>query len=242
MIATTTEHTTTAGSAPEAGSSEQPGAAAPAESTPATPGRPIPRWVVLLMTVLTIASVIGTALSPYLLVQSPLLLVLLSPDLLHIVLAAPQTPFVALLLVGTGRRVVAMVATWALLAHFGPAGVEWAVQRWPRLDRLFRWFERVFRRFGAPLLVVAPSYGTAALAGVTRMPWRSFFGPMLAGQTAFTAGLMLFGESTAAFIEPILAFITAYVWECTAVMICVVALQRLYARWRRRPTIMTAGS
>lgn len=204
-------------------------------------GRPLPRWLVVLLGVLTITTVTGTALSPYLLVEAPILLVGLSPDAHHIALAAPQASFVWLLLVGTARRVVGMIATYGLVSHFGPAGMEWMLERWPRLERFVRWFERLFRRFSAPLLIVAPSYGTAALAGATGMTWRRFVPPMVVGQLAFTAGLLLFGASTSALIEPILEFVRTHVWECTAAMVMIVAAQRLYARWRRRPK-MAASS
>ena len=203
-------------------------------NAPAEDGRPIPRWVVIGLALLGVAGVIGTALSPYLLVEHPLLLVALAPDGHHILLAAPQAGFWPMFVVGGVRRVIGMVFTFALLAHFGPSGMQWASGRWPRLAGVVRWFERLFARVGAPLLVVAPSYATVALAGASRMPWRRFLPAMVVGQLGFTAATLLFGTSIQAFIDPILAFLTRYMWESTAVVAIAVLSQRLYARLRRR--------
>lgn len=203
-------------------------------NAPADDGRPIPRWIVIGLAILGVGGVVGTALSPYLLVEHPLLLVALAPDGHHILLAAPQAGFWPLFIIGGLRRVLGMVFTFALLAHFGPSGMKWAGNRWPKLAGVVQWFERLFARIGAPLLIVAPSYATVALAGASRMPWRTFLLPMVLGQLAFTAGTLLFGSSIQNLIDPILAFVSTYVWECTAVVALAVLGQRLYARLRRR--------
>jgi len=50
------------------------------------------------------------------------------------------------------------------------------------------------------------------------MPWRRFLPAMIVGQLGFTAATLLFGASIQSFIDPILAFLTRYMWESTAVV------------------------
>lgn len=116
----------------------------------------------------TVTSLVGTALSPYLLVKSPLLLVALSPAAHHVALAAATVDPVSLIAVATLRRVLTGLSAYGLGYLYGQAALDWVEQRHPRLARLVRLVERLFARIGVALLVVAPAPTVAVLAGAAR--------------------------------------------------------------------------
>jgi hypothetical protein len=99
-----------------------------------------------VLAVLTLASLLGTALSPYLLVERPLVLVALAPEARHVALAAAAVDALPLIAVGTSRRVLMALASYGLGILYGASAITWVEQRYPRLARLVRFLERLFAR------------------------------------------------------------------------------------------------
>jgi membrane protein DedA with SNARE-associated domain len=189
--------------------------------------------VVGLAGLLAVASIIGMALSPYLLVEHPLLLVALSPVGRHVALAVPSANHTLLVLVTVARRVVGESLTYGIGAVYGYAAVRWMHRRYPRLRRLLRFVEAMFARFGAPLLLLAPSHSLALLAGASRVRIASALSFLILGELAWVIGAIFFGHAISGFTRVLTAFISSYPVETTAACVLLVGARLLFS-WRKR--------
>lgn len=187
-----------------------------------------------LFVALTVASLLGTALSPYLLVKSPLLLVALSPAAHHVALAAASVEQAPLIVVATLRRVLAGLSAYGLGYLYGRAAIQWVEQRHPRLARLVRFVERLFARFGVALLVIAPAPTIAVLAGAARSRLSVFLLALTLGHALWNTVTQYLGDSFARRTDLITAFLGEHLLESTLVCMAVVALQQGVARLIRR--------
>jgi hypothetical protein len=176
---------------------------------------------------LTLAGTLGTALAPYLLVKSPLLLVALSPAAHHVVLAAATVAPAPLLVVATLRRALFGVGSYGLGVAFGHQALGWLEQRTPRMGRLLRWVERLFARFGTVPTV-------AFFAGLAERRLRSVLPALLLGHALWIAGAYYVGDALAARSELFIDFLGEHLLESTLVCAGLVALQPLLRRLLRR--------
>lgn len=188
------------------------------------------RLVFAAVAVVTALGTIGSALSPWLLVRHPLLLVALSPDVRHLILVAPQLPFLPVLVVGVLRRAAGLGTMYALGSLYGPLAIPWFEQQAPRLGKAIRWLERLFARLGAPLLVIFPIYSLGALAGAAGTRLKVFIAAMLAGQTLYVTSGYYFGDAIRGWTQPLLRFLGEHLVASTAVCLGAVALQQLWSR------------
>lgn len=187
-----------------------------------------------LLTGVAVASALGTALAPYLLVKSPLVLVALSPAAHHVALAAASVEPELLISVGTLRRGLTSLASYGLGYLYGVAALEWLEQRSARLGRLVRWLERMYQRFGVLLLVVAPVPTVAVLAGQARSRLVGFLGFTLLGLALWVSIAVFLGDALAQVTDLLTAFLGEYLLESTLVCVVVVALQQAVALLVRR--------
>lgn len=186
------------------------------------------------MVALTAASVLGTALAPYLLVKSPLLLVGLSAAAHHVVLAAATVDPLLLLAVATLRRTLTCLAAYAVGVVFGPRAVAWLEQRQPRMNKLLGFVEKLFRRFGVPLLVVAPAPTLAFLAGVSARRLRTVLPALIVGHALWNAAAYYVGDALAERTDSFVDFLDEHLLESTLACVGFVALQQLVRRLFRR--------
>jgi membrane protein DedA with SNARE-associated domain len=202
-------------------------------------GRPAPlfdapprarRAIVGLFGLLALASVVGTALSPYLLVRQPWLLILLAPEGRHLALAAAQLPAPPLIALGCVRRVVGLLASFGIGALYGDAAVRWAEQRYPRLARLIGFLERAFARLGAPLLVAAPLHALAVLAGAAGSRFGTFVPAVTAGQVIWVTVYVFFGDAISGWTAPLIELLSENLVESTLVCVALVVLYQLASR------------
>lgn len=211
---------------------------APAQVSAITPLAGVPprarHAVFALIAFVALSNAIGTALSPYLVVEHPLLLVAISPEGRHVVLAAPSVPAALLVVVGALRRLLGIVAGFGLGMLYGEAAVRWAEQRAPRFSRFILFLERMFERFGLYLLFVVPLPSIAVLAGAARTRWLWVVLAGGAGQLVWMALTVQFGEAVAGWTRPILAFLSRHVVESTLVAAALVGLQQLVAYQKRK--------
>ena len=108
------------------------------------------------LAVLSVLSLVGTALTPTLATRNPLLLVALSPRSVFVLGAASAVPAVPLLVVAALRLMVADPFHYRLGRLYG-SGVA---------GRLGRWLPRA----GAPLVAASPTGKVLALAGAAGTP------------------------------------------------------------------------
>jgi hypothetical protein len=193
----------------------------------------IKRIVLGLVAVTVVAGLTGTALSPYLLVEHPLLLVGLNPDSRHLVLSAANTEMWQVVAVGAPRRAINFLATYGLASVYGYVAVEWVDKQHRWLRQVVALIESLYLRLGTLMVVLLPIYSVAGLAGLARMPLWKFVLAIIPGQVAFVAGIYYFGDSIKSWTIPILAFLSEHLVASTTVAIALVVTQQLYRRWRK---------
>ena len=179
---------------------------------------------------ITLLGTIGSALSPWLLVRQPLLLVALSPDWRHIVLVAAESEFLPVLAVSEPRRAAGLLAMYGMGWFYGLRVVDWFERKVPRLGSFLRWLEELFERLGAPLLIVFPSYTLGALAGAARTRFWVFLPAMLTGQVFYIGASYYFGDAIRDWTKPFLRFLADNLVVSTAVCVALVLGQQLWSR------------
>ncbi len=192
------------------------------------------RAVFALLTVVTLASLLGTALSPYLLVTSPLLLVAVSPAAHHVALAAASVDPAALIAVATLRRVLTGIGAFGLGHFYGRQTLGWLDERYPTLAQLLTWVERQFERFGALVLVVAPAPVVAVLAGAARARPIVALLAFALGQALLNALTVYLGEAAARWTDLLTAYVGENLLESSLICVGLVSLQQGFALLRRR--------
>ncbi len=186
------------------------------------------------LAVLTGASIAGAALSPYLLVKSPLLLVAVSAAAHHVALAAASVEPLPLIVVATLRRTLTGLSAFGLGYVYGPAALGWLSARYPRLAGLARWLERSLARFGAPLLVVLPVPTVALLAGAARRRLPLVIGCLLVGHALWSTLVISLGEGLASWTHLLTAFLRAHLLESTLVCASLVLVAQVGLRLVKR--------
>ncbi|HYJ10990.1 MAG TPA: hypothetical protein VEX18_18340 [Polyangiaceae bacterium] len=194
-------------------------------------------WVFGLLTVLTAASLLGTAFSPYLLVKSPLLLVAVSPAAHHVALAAASIDPLPLIATATLRRTLTGIGAYGLGLLYGRAALGWLDERYPRLARLVNWLEGVFARWGLALLVAAPAPTVALFAGAARSHFLLFVAALLLGHGLWNSVTYYVGDALAVWTDLLTGFVGENLLECTLACLALFALQQAITRraQRRRP-------
>ena len=187
-----------------------------------------------LLAVLTAASLLGTALAPYLLVKSPLLLVAISPAAHHVALAAASVDPATLIVVATVRRVLTGIGAYGLGLLYGRAALGWLDERYPRLARLVAWVERLFARFGLGVLVLAPAPTVALFAGAARSHFVAFVVALTLGHTLWNSLVYYVGDALALWTDLLTGFIGENLLECTLACLGLVALQQALSRFAER--------
>jgi len=192
------------------------------------------RLILVGVVVTTLVGALGTGFLPYLMVRHPLLLLLTSADGRNLVLVASQLDLPVVLAVAVPRRVLAMLVTYGVGRLYGRAMLEWSQRKMPRLGKVATAFEGLFLRYSRLVLVLWPTYMSAALAGVSRTPIRAFLPFMVLGQVGYVVLSFYIGDSISGVTDTISAFFSKYLWQATVVFAGAVATQQLVSYWRRR--------
>lgn len=179
-----------------------------------------------------VAGLLGTALLPWWLAHAPLVLIVLTPALQHVVLTAPLIDPVVLIAVATARRVLSLLAFYWLGGLYGHRLVRWIERRSNNLGAYIRVFERLIGRFEMLALVVFPIHTVSGLAGVAGVRWGRFLIAVSLGQLVQLYATVAFGEVIAEWTVPLVTAITRHLVPATAVCIGLVALHLLIGRWR----------
>lgn len=186
-----------------------------------------------LLGLLTVASLVGTAFSPLLLVKAPLLLVVLSPDGRHVALVAGRVEPWLLLLVTVVRRALYSVGVYGLGAAYGDLAVTWIEARSRGLGKALRALERTFARVGALLLLALPFLTVCILAGAARTRVLIFLPALLIGHCLWVIGAVWLGTRFASEAQSVVDFFAERLFESTLVCVALVAVYQLITRRRR---------
>lgn len=188
-----------------------------------------------IVCILTVASLLGTATSPLLLVKAPLLLVALAPDGRHVALAAGRVDPWLLLCVSVARRTVFGVALYALGAAYGDVAIGWVEARARRVGKALRVVERLFAKLGAPLLLITPFLALCVLAGAARMRFLLVLPALILGHCLWAGTTVWLGTRFADSAQVVVDFFATRLLESTLVCCALVAAHQLYTRRKRAP-------
>ena len=187
---------------------------------------------------IAVASAIGEANSPTLLVDPPLLLVALVPRNRYLVLAAPQLAFWPFFIVGMVRLTLTDPLFYLFGRNYGDAAIHWTERRVGAPGSVRR-LEQGFRRAAYPVVAIAPNNLVCVLAGASGM---SIGGFLLANLGGTAARMVLIWWLGSVFSEPLLdvvEFVSRYRWVLTAATVIVVAVSVWRARRSHRSDIET---
>lgn len=188
------------------------------------------------VSVLTVASIAGSALAPLLLVKSPLLLTVLAPDARHLALVAGRIDPTLLVAVTVARRALYSVAVYGLGLAYGSFAVNWIEARAKRLGGALRALERLFARVGAVLLVALPFLSLCVLAGAARTRLTVFLPTLLLGHCLWVGVTVWLGKRFAETSQRISDFFSERLLESTLVCVAVMVIYQLVSQRKSRPT------
>ena len=168
-------------------------------------------WLIVTpIIVLVIASNIGDALAPTLVVKHPLWLMALNARNRNLVLVTNQVDAVPYYVVGTFRLVLSDPLFYLLGYFYGDAAVRWMERRAPTYGRLMRSAERWFAVAAWPLVFIAPNNYICLFAGAAGMPVAAFVILNVSGTLVRLYLIRVVGDIFASPIDSILGFIQDY--------------------------------
>jgi membrane protein DedA with SNARE-associated domain len=153
---------------------------------------------------LSALSMVGTALTPVLASDHPLLLAGMSPRSLNLVLAGAQSPFVAFLLVGVLRLVAADPWHFLLGRHGGDQLMAWTRRSSPRAARALVRAHRLVVRVGPAAVFVRPCGVVLVAAGAGGLSPRRVVAADVAGTAAYLTLIFFLGRAVDSPMETIL--------------------------------------
>lgn len=197
------------------------------------PAKPLSRLLLGALAALFGAATLGVALAPTLALKYPLILLALNPLPRHVILVAPHTPLVPLLIVVSLRGSCSCIIAFEVGRHYGPAGLELFERKSPRLAGFVRAFERVFLKAAPVFLILSPGPLTSTLAAVSGnrrwVTWLlSWCGFLIWAYVNYRIGDWL-----KPWTAPIMAFIQRYLIETTVACAVIVFAYQWIARRRR---------
>ncbi len=121
------------------------------------------------MVVAFVTGIIGTALSPTLVVDHPLWMVALNANNRYLILVTNDLGPFSFYTTAILRRVVPSIAFYLLGRWYGHRAVKWLAGREPASSDVVSVVQRLFDRFGWGIVAIAPMTFTCLLAGAAKL-------------------------------------------------------------------------
>lgn len=182
-----------------------------------------------------LASTLGVALAPSLLVHAPIALVALSPLGRHLLLASPQIDAATFFAVALPRMFVVDPFMYLLGRDFGELALQELVARLGGAGRTVAWLDRAARRASWLLVLLWPDPLVCTLAGVSRLRPALFVVLNLLGTVGALALVRLSNQVLAGPVGRLQAFLVGNTLSATVVSVLVV-LAAGGLRWAARKT------
>ncbi len=182
-----------------------------------------------VLALLSIAGWIGTFGVARLANDLPLLLIVLSPVIRHLVLVASSVSPAAFLSVAILRGLVSIVVGFQLGRAVGRSGLRWLDVRSPGFGRFVRWIERLFERSAPAAVLLLPGLLVAVLAGISGMRVATLLALAVVGLALRMLAILSFGLWLREPIQWLLQFFDRNWIAITLGIVAIVALNR----WRR---------
>jgi membrane protein DedA with SNARE-associated domain len=182
-----------------------------------------------------LASTLGVALAPMLLVHAPLGLVALSPLGRHLLLASPHIDTWLLFAVALPRMFIVDPFMYVLGRDYGEIAMREVVDRLGGAGRWVRWLDRIARKASWLLVLLWADPLVCTLAGASRLDPRAFVALNLAGTLGALALVKASNEALAGPVGWVQRVLTDHTLTATLVSVLVVAVA-VGLRWAaRRP-------
>lgn len=201
------------------------------ECPPHLPSRGRLALLTVPIVVVTALGSVGTALTPYLSVHHPLVLLVLEARDRNLLLAR-HVGLVPYVVVGSIRRLCTDPLFFLLGRDHGKGTVRWLERQGG--GRVVRVVERAFRRAAYPMLVLFPGAVVCTLAGETGIPSTAFLVLVTTRTVAAVFAIRWLAGLFGSQVDAALGFFDRYSLPATLVTIAVVVLWVLWER-RNRP-------
>lgn len=196
---------------------------------------PPSRKLAVAFTVMLTTRTAGIAVAPALFAFAPLLLIVVSPFVPNLVMAAPVVHPVAFFAI---VFLVAIPHCWLAYSFgraYGPAASEWIVEKTPTSENGLQWMLDAMRKSAPLVLMALPGPLSSTLAGVAEVRSKLYAVVMIPTQVAWFIGSFYLGESLVDAIKTARGFVIDNVVWLTAVTAILVLLRRL-------PGLLTGGA
>jgi membrane protein DedA with SNARE-associated domain len=201
---------------PEVGEGSEPAGLEVHHPPRQAPSRRTLTLIVVPLIGLVIAAQVGDALAPSLLPDengeggNPLLLILLNSRNRWLIGVVNHISLFWYYVIGTARALVSDPIFYLLGFWYGDSAVRWMERRTPTFGGLMRSLEKAFRRWGYPLVFIAPNNWVCLLAGSAGMSPLLFLVLNVTGTITRLVLIMFLGEAFETPINWVLGFISEY--------------------------------
>jgi membrane protein DedA with SNARE-associated domain len=192
-----------------------------------------PRWLIVAGVALAVATGLGAAFAPYLLVHHPFWLLALNPWPRHQLLVAPEAHIVPFVVVVVVRGMLSCAVSLEIGRCYGTRGVALIAGRSGESGRLLRAIERLFARFSLAFLLFTPGWFTSALAGISGVARVRCLTLNCLGLTGWALVHHRVGAWLEPWTAPIVRFLQEHVLAATLICVVLVAVYQGHA-WRKR--------
>jgi membrane protein DedA with SNARE-associated domain len=183
------------------------------------------------ISVLVIASMVGSALAPTLITEHPVWLLVLDARIRHVLLVATKIDPIPYYLIGTLRLTVSDPLFYLLGYWYGEAALAWVDANSGTVGRLLRVLERFFGKASYPLVFLAPNNYICLFAGASRITPPVFLILNVSGTITRLVLLRLLGDVLEDPLDAVLDFIARNQLRLTLLTIAIVIAQ---AAWDKR--------
>lgn len=194
------------------------------------------RWIVAFTMVMG-ARLTGLALLPILLVQAPMVLLVLSPILAHLVLTGAILSPWAYFTAAMATSIVQSLISYWFGVQLGERARMWLEGRGAATHaattRVLDWMKKA-----APLVLLTfAGPPVCALAGVSRVRAVVFYPAMVVAQLLWVGLCYWFGAGVTEQVELVRAFVGRHLIELTVAGIALVGGRQLWKWWRRQQAV-----
>ena len=175
--------------------------------------------------------VLGAAISPLLFAHLPVMLIVMSPFLIHLVavapLVGPAVYFPVALVVTTMQALVGY--------HFGRSlgtrALEWLLERIPFPPALAEKLLEFVRRASVLAIFAVPGPVMGTVAGVAGVKKRAFHLLVAPAQAIWVTAAYFVGEALLEYIQIVREFVIEYAFALTGATVFLVSLRLIYGRF-----------
>ncbi|MGH8886340.1 MAG: hypothetical protein ACRDYX_14420 [Egibacteraceae bacterium] len=187
--------------------------------------------LVVPIVVLSIAGILAAALTPLLVRDHPLLLIVLEARNRYLLLVSGKVGTAEFIAVGVARRLASDPFFYLLGRWYGDRAVDYVEQRWGGRRHTVDLVGRAFRRVADAAVLLFPGALVCALAGSTGMRPARFVSLNLAGSLLVVVALRVLADAAAGPLAKIVDFNDRNAGWLTALFVVATAA---WLYWRRR--------